>query len=61
MLYDFHSFDLKFLEIKNKRYVDSGWMKTTSKEHGVYLPEAAGTNLSRMFLQSPFIEREFPN
>lgn len=36
-------------------------MKTTSKEHGVYLPEAAGTNLSGMFLQSPFIEREFPN
>lgn len=23
---------------------NSGWMKTTSKEHGVYLPEAAGTN-----------------
>lgn len=23
---------------------DSGWMKTTSKEHRVYLPEASGTN-----------------
>lgn len=59
MLYDFHSFDLKFLKIKING--DSGWMKTTSKEHGVYLPEAGGTNLSGMFLQSPFIEREFPN
>lgn len=59
MLYDFHSFDLKFLKIKIN--VDSGWMKTTSKEHGVYLPEAAGNNFSGMFLQSPFKEREFPN
>lgn len=59
MLYDFHSFDLKFLKIKKKRRF---WLdETTSKEHGVYLPEAAGNNFSGMFLQSPFKEREFPN